>query len=170
MSQDQTTKPIFPGQRDNEEIVMVIYKHWYIAVAPMLKALLIILLSFFLPVILGVAFFIFNYALSAAIYYLWILFWVGYIFYAYNNWLQDKFVVTDQRIVKIDQRGVFNRTVFETELNKIQNLTHSTKGMFATFFNFGTVIVQTTVGELTLDYVPNPVYIKEEIIQLTKEK
>lgn len=169
MSRDNSTQVVFPGQRSDEEIVMIIFKHWYIAVLPMVKALGIILASFFLPVILGFAFYIFNYTLTTVIYYLWILFWVGYIFYAYHNWLQDKFIITSERVINIDQRGMFSRTVLETELAKIQNITHATKGVFATMLDFGTVKIHTLTGELILDYVPNPVYIKEEIIQLTKE-
>lgn len=168
MSMSKSNKSIFPGQRENEEIIMIVFKHWYIAIMPMLKALGIILLSLFLPILLGLTFYIFNYTISTVAYIVWILFWVGYIFYAYFNWLQDKYIITNERIVNIDKKGAFNTTVREAEIDKIQNITHSTKGMFATMLNFGTVILQTATGELILDYVPNPVYIKEEILQLIK--
>ena len=166
----KSNKSIFPGQRENEEVIMIVFKHWYVAIMPMLKALGIILLSLFVPVVLGLSFYIFNYTISTVIYIIWMLFWVGYIFYAYFNWIQDKYIVTNERVVNIDQRGAFSKTVLETEIDKIQNIVHSTKGMFATMLNFGTVTIQTTTNELILDYVPNPVYIKEEIMQLTKGK
>lgn len=170
MSIPKSNKSIFPGQRENEEIIMVIFKHWYIAIMPMLKALGIILLSLFLPIVLGLSFYIFNYAISTVIYIAWILFWVGYIFYAYFNWLQDKYIITNERVINIDKKGAFNQTVLETEIDKIQNIIHSTKGVFATMLNFGTVTIQTNTSDLVLDYVPNPVYIKEEVLHLTREK
>lgn len=168
MSMSKTNKSIFPGQRENEEIIMIVFKHWYIAIIPMLKALGIILLSLFLPILLGLTFYIFNYTISTVAYIVWILFWVGYIFYAYFNWLQGKYIITNERIVSIDKKGAFNTTVRETEIDKIQNIVHSTKGMFATMLNFGSIVIQTNTTDLVLDYVPNPVYIKEEVLQLMK--
>lgn len=161
--------PQFPGQREDEEIVMVLYRHWYAVAVPAVKALLIILLSFVIPLWLHLAGLIFSYAISTTIYYLWIVFWISYIVYGYLNWSRDRSIVTDQRIVNIDQKGLFRQRVSEVELEQIRSITHEIIGFFPTLLKFGTVFINTEGTGIALKQVPDPVGIKEDIIQLTKE-
>ncbi len=160
--------PQFPGQREDEEIVTVLYRHWYVVAAPAVKSLVIILLSFAIPLWLHLAGLIFSYAISTIIYYLWIVFWISYIVYAYLNWSRDRFIITDQRIIDIDQKGLFRQRVSEVELEQIRSITHETVGFFSTVLKFGTVFVHAGEGGLTLNQVPNPANVKEDIIRLTK--
>lgn len=88
-------------------------------------------------------------------------------FFVYNN---DIFIITDQRIINIDQRGFFSRKVSETELENIQNVAYEVKGPIRSMLNFGEVIISTagnTVG-LTLANVENPHFIQEKIVEQGK--
>lgn len=161
--------PEFAGQRESEIIALILLKHWYIVVAPILKALLIIVLSFALPLWLHLTGWIFSYKFTAVLYYFWLVFWVGYIVYAYLNWYRNRSIFTNERIVNVDQRGLFNRRVSEVELDKVQNITYAVKGVFATMLNFGTIIIHTVgAGELTLTHMADPASIQKEITQLIK--
>ena len=111
--------PEFVGQREDEEVVLVLFKHWYMVVAPMLKAILIILISFVIPIWLNFANFIFSYGLTTLIYYLWLVFWIGYMIYQYINWYRDRFIITTQRLINVDQRGMLHRQVAEVELERV---------------------------------------------------
>ena len=161
--------PEFIGQRESERMEIVLFKHWYFIVAPIIKALGIILLSFAVPMWLHWTAWIFSYGLTTALYYFWMVFWIGYMVYAYINWYRDRFIITSERIIDIDQRGLFSRKVSEVELDKIQNITHVVEGVFATMFNFGTVIVQSAgANDLTLDQIADPAGVQEDITSLVK--
>ena len=49
----------------------------------------------------------------------------------------------------------------------IQDVSSSVKGIFATFFNYGTVLIQTAseVNQIDFNQVPNP----EKVIKLLRE-
>lgn len=159
----------FPGQREGERVVTTVFRHWYVVAMPVAKALLVILLTFLIPLWLNLAGLIFSYALSAAVYYLWIVFWIGYILYEYLNWCRDRFIITDQRIINVDQRGLFRKRVAEVELEQIHNITHEVVGFFPTMLNFGTVTVRMSGdGDLLLEYIANPAIVKEDIARLIK--
>jgi uncharacterized membrane protein YdbT with pleckstrin-like domain len=161
--------PEFIGQRASEEIEIILFKHWYFIIAPIIKALVIILLSFIVPMWLHLTAWIFSYGFTTALYYLWMVFWIGYMVYAYINWYRDRFIITTERVIDVDQRGLFSRKVSEVELSKIQNITHSVDGVFATLLNFGTVIVQSAgANDLTLEHVSDPSGVQEEITRLVK--
>lgn len=161
--------PEFTGQRASEKIEAILFKHWFVVVLPILKAIGIIILSFALPIWLHWAGWIFSYGITTLIYYSWMVFWVCYIVYAYILWYRDRFIITSERIVDIDQKGLFTRKVSEIELEKVQNITHTVAGLFATMFNFGTVVVQSAgANDLTLDHISDPAGIQEEITRLVK--
>lgn len=160
----------FPGQREHEEVSLVLFKHWYTLVEPIVRSILIILASFVVPFWLGVADWIFSYGLSATIYYAWLVFWLVAIVYDYLNWSRDRYIITTERIIGIDQRGLFSRRVSEIELDRIQNVTHAVDGLFATAFNFGTITIQSAgANDLAVRQVPRPGEIQEEITRLVKE-
>lgn len=78
--------------------------------------------------------------MAGSIYYLflWMLF--------YGFWLDyflDYFVVTDKRVIDIEQSGLFSRTTAEQQLGRVQDVTHVVKGFWATMFHFGHVYIQT---------------------------
>lgn len=161
--------PEFIGQRESEQVEIVLFKHWFVITVPVVKSLAIILLSFAVPMWLHWTAWIFSYGLTTAIYYLWMVFWVGYMVYAYINWYRDRFIITSERIIDVDQRGLFSRKVSEVELTKVQNITHSVNGIWATMLNFGTVIVQSAgANDLDLDQIADPAGVQEDITTLIK--
>jgi uncharacterized membrane protein YdbT with pleckstrin-like domain len=61
----------------------------------------------------------------------------------FHNYYLSLQIVTNQRIVDIDQKGLFNREVNELPLANIQDVSHKLNGFLGTIFNFGNVIIQT---------------------------
>ena len=162
--------PEFANQREDELVVMVLFKHWWLLAGPVLKALLIIAVSLLIPIWFHFMGAIFRYGIIAAAYYLWHVFWIGYMVYQYLTWYLDKYIITNQRIIDIDQQGLFRRKVSEVELSRIQNITHLIAGIIPTMLNFGTVVIQSAgANDLTLDAVANPPMIQEEVAGLVKE-
>lgn len=66
-------------------------------------------------------------------------------------WHWNAFIVTSNRVVDIDQRGFFSRTVSEADFDKIQDVSYSIKGMVGTLLKFGTIELQTAGNATNLE-------------------
>ena len=71
-------------------------------------------------------------------------------------WYFTVYIVTDQRIRQITQRGFFGKDVVELRLSKIQNISYNIPGFTGEIFKFGTIIIQTFVGDLVIHKVEHP--------------
>lgn len=109
--------------------------------------------------------------LSAFLFNLWILsLWFIFV-YRFTDYYLDKWVITNQRIISVDQRGFFAREVSSVRYDKIQDATVETVGLLATILNFGTIRVQTagSIPEFVMNLTPKPLLNKEFIIKVKEE-
>lgn len=101
--------------------------------------------------------------LFGSIYYLSIyLFFFAY----FIDFYLDLWVITDERIIDIEQKGLFSRTVSELDLIRIQDVTTNVHGIFPTIFDYGRVNVKTASQnvEIIFKNVPNPAEVRKHII------
>ena len=162
----------FRGQRASEEILSVIHRHWFDIVQHffILFVFLFALIGSlsFLPVLFpelrsGTGATVFLFAESLGLLFLWIfgfLLWVDYYL--------DLWIITNERVINIEQRGFFVRHVSELDFVKIQDVTSAVEGIIPTFLNFGDVHVQTAGEETRFVFrnVPDPYHIKGVVMQL----
>lgn len=140
----------FDGQRDDEELLFVFRRHiiamrkgFYLLLGPM--------------AISALPFLIWQNNLGL----LW-LFVGGFImglvlfFYHFLMWFYTYYIVTNQRIRQITQHGFFGKDVIELRLSKIQNISYSVPGFAGEMFKFGTIVIQTFVGDLVIKNVEHP--------------
>lgn len=86
-------------------------------------------------------------------------------------WRNNVLVVTNQRVIDIDQHGFFERNVAEAGYEKIQDVRYTIRGLWPTLFRFGTIVVQTA-GEITnieLQAVQHPVDVQRLITDLQRQ-
>lgn len=160
----------FQGQREDEKVILILQKYWFALAWPFTKGFIFIVLALILPSIKGVGYYIFNSGPLAFVYFAWIIFWGSYLAYEYLNWYRDKFIITDQRIINIDQKSLFTRRVSELELDRVQDVSHEIKGAFATALNFGDVVVQSAGSEhMELTDISNPTELQDIIVRLVKK-
>jgi hypothetical protein len=76
--------------------------------------------------------------------------------YHYVLWYFTVYIVTDQRIRQVTQRGLFGKDVIELRLSKIQNISYNIPGFSGEVFQFGTIVIQTFVGDLVIHQVEHP--------------
>jgi len=102
----------------------------------------------------------FEFFFSLWVLILWTLMFVRYVDFSLDQW-----VLTNERLIDIDQKGFFNRQVSTLHLDAVQDITIETKGLFQTIFNLGTITVQTaaTEREFIIRDIPNPEKIKYAI-------
>lgn len=99
---------------------------------------------------------------------LFILFLGLYILHAWVEYSLDVWIVSNKRIVNIEQRGLFSRDVSELFLDKVQDVTVEVHGVLPTMFRYGDVLIQTA-GEsprFHFDDIPNPHAVAEKIMEL----
>jgi uncharacterized membrane protein YdbT with pleckstrin-like domain len=99
--------------------------------------------------------------------FIWITFFLIWIDYYFDVW-----IITDRRVVNIEQKGLFNRQVSELELLRIQDITTEVTGVIPTILNYGDVFIQTA-GEnprFIFRQVSDPYGIKDTLMNLQKKR
>ncbi|MEI7689638.1 MAG: PH domain-containing protein [Candidatus Saccharibacteria bacterium] len=140
----------FDGQRDGEKLLFVFRRH-IIAMRKGFYALAIPLIITAIPPL------IWSHNLELFLLPIGGLF-IGLVmfFYHFILWYFTIYIVTDQRIRQVTQRGFFGKDVIELRLSKVQNISYNIPGFSGEIFKFGTIVIQTFVGDLVIHKVENP--------------
>src|SRR5205814_1147740 len=72
------------------------------------------------------------------------------------TWHFSVFVITNQRLIQISQKGFFNRSVVDMGLRQIQMVNYEIAGLEQTLLGFGTIMMQTMVGDLVIHEIHHP--------------
>lgn len=147
----------FEGQRANEEVVLVFRRHILTTIRGFLVAVLLIV-GGAVPIILKQD--------DPQLFWLWIgCFALGVLGYLYSLmlWHFSYYLVTNERLRQVRQKGLFKKTVVDLELDNIQSISYGVPGMFGSMFDYGTILIQTGVGDLTLSMVSHPETVYNEI-------
>ncbi len=148
-----------------EEVLMIVKRHWIVYV--------ILFIYFFIWLII-----------SLSIYYiLWlslfsnllnIVFWMFFLVFLYIEWLNhelDMYVVTNNRVIWIDQISFLNRTVSECNLWQVQEVNSRTSWLFANILNYWTLSIQTAWNKTTLkmDFAPDSIQKARQILNIVDD-
>lgn len=77
-------------------------------------------------------------------------------FYHFVLWYFTVYIVTNQRIRQVTQKGLFGKDIVELRLSKIQNISYNIPGFTGEVLGFGTIVIQTFVGDLVIRHVEHP--------------
>ena len=107
-------------------------------------------------------------ALFVSVYSLTLLMAWMIFFVIWTRYYLDVMIITDKRLIYVDQKGFFSREVATLSLDKIQDITITISGILATFMDFGTIKIQTAgeSAEFIMRDVPEPSKIKSTIYTL----
>ncbi|MBU1017717.1 hypothetical protein KKA33_01675 [Patescibacteria group bacterium] len=168
----------FPGQREDEEILMTIHKH------PIVYAKIII--AFVVIVVLPAAFFIYFWLathssvgshqanLIAGIFtVIYFLYGLGFTCIRWIDEEFDVFIITTDRLIDVTQVTFFKRSVASTPLEQIQDTTGEIHGFLPTIFHYGNLTVQTAAGQASdffIDHIPDPEGVARKLLDWTREK
>lgn len=146
----------FEGQREDEKLLFVFRRH-IIAMRKGFYLLLGVFTLFSLPILIWGM----NADYETLLKLLGVAgigFLVGLLlfFYHFILWYFTVYIVTDQRIRQVTQRGFFGKDVVELRLSKVQNISYNIPGFSGEVFKFGTIIIQTFVGDLVINNVEHP--------------
>ncbi len=175
MAEDKKTdKPIkyFESQFDDEEVLYVFRRHPVV----MRVGLIVSMGSWLIGplVILALTYIMPNSPPSLTAYFLAmfasIIFGSLLILPWWIGWYFSLFILTNQRFVQITQKGLFNTSFADISLPQIQQVNYHIAGIQETLLGFGTIVMQTYIGELIIHDVPHPAKIQRKIVQILREQ
>ena len=160
---------------EGEEILVVVRRHWFhIAVRAVIDLTLFLFVAFGMTLfdvylletqngMVQQGFAVGLYVLSLVGLFLWMHFFASWS----DHWL-DAWIITNKRIIDIEQQGFFRRQVSSFPLDRIQDVTYSINGLIAMWLNFGNIRIQTASisDDLIMRQVPFPQEVKEKVVQV----
>lgn len=84
------------------------------------------------------------------------------------SWYFSVYIVTDRRFIQINQTGFFHKSVVDMALDQIQMVNYEVAGLSQTLFGFGTIIMQTMVGDLVIHEVHHPAAIQKKLLEVLR--
>ncbi len=143
----------------DESVVKFTRQHWWGVMRrmffPLVALLGILAFVFFiqqsLPTLVGLVAFLGAAAL------------IGIVAYMFIEWRNDYWVVTNKRIVHVDEIIFIRKKRNETPLPSITQIQHVRHGLAAALLDFGDLEVETFTGSVGMRDVPSPTLLKQEI-------
>jgi len=157
---DKNQEPEFEDQRKDEEIILMQHQHpWVLAKMGLIIVVLaaLVFLSFLIWHTSTISIIFLIAAILIVAVYLIIRMFI------YKN---SVFILTNYRVININQDGLFRRKVQETELENIYNLQYEINGPIKSLMNFGNIELTTQGDETNLiriSNIENPHFIYEKI-------
>lgn len=150
------------NMRPWEEVLMVVKRHWIVYV--------MLFIYFFSGVIVTVMIFFFFW-LNTWWYMLNIILWLILSIILYIEWLNhelDMYVVTNNRVIGLEQIAFLNRAVTECNLWQIQEVNSKAKWLFANIFNYWTLSIQTAGSKTTLkmEFCPDVMQTSRKVLNI----
>ncbi len=91
------------------------------------------------------------------------------LFPSWIAWYYSVFIVTSQRFIQITQRGLFHRSVVDIGLNQIQMVNYEIAGFQETMLGFGTIMMQTYMGDLVIHDVHHPAKTQKRMLKILRD-
>lgn len=153
----------FADQLDDEDVLLVFRKHPVVMRKGLILAMLCLLLgtipslikpeySYFIEGIL------IGTLVGALLFSPW---WI--------SWFYTVFIVTDRRFIQITQKGLFHRSVVDIGINQIQMVNYEINGIQETLLGFGTIIIQTYMGDLIIHEIHHPARTQQAILGILRD-
>lgn len=163
---------LFPSQQQNEKIIVAVREHWFRLFLKIFIVLILSLLPWVIklllfntgvivttPIVDGVI------SVISSLFYLSLL---VALFIIYALYYLNLHVVSNERIVDIDQVGLLFHEVSELNIETIEDVTSQTKGLVGNLLNYGTVFVQTAGATERFEFynISDPARVASIILQL----
>jgi hypothetical protein len=162
---------------DGESLIILLRRHWINLFSQLFPFCALILILFF-------AYLFFYIFLSSSLFSdiemefihlgtaLFLLFLWSFIFVVFIDYYLDVWIVTNDRIINIEQKGLFRREISELRLENVQDLTTDIGGIVKTFFDFGDLYVQTAGKRerFLFKSIPHPERVRDIVLVLSEGK
>lgn len=148
-----------------EKVVMLVKRHWIVYVILWIYFLLALIISITIYSLLWI---------NSLTHLANIIIWLMFSIFLYIEWLNhelDMYVVTDNRVIWIEQISFLNRAVSECNLWQVQEVNSKTSWLFANILNYWTLSIQTAWNKTTLqmDFCPDSIQAARKILNVVDD-
>jgi len=160
----------FETKQKEEEIILLLRRHWATQIKSVLIVGAMIIAPLFLTYVPLLEF------LPPRFKFIFVLMWYLLVFaIAIENFLTWYFnvnIITDERVLDIDFYNLIYKEITDAEIENIEDVTMTMGGVAATVFNFGNVTVQTAaeVPQVEFEQVPNPSIVVQVLKNMQLEE
>jgi uncharacterized membrane protein YdbT with pleckstrin-like domain len=157
-----------------EKIIFEIRRHSFVLFTRMLSVFMLTIIPAFLIKIVGQLNIAVTFGDKSALtvvvffYAFWILImWiVAFVFWTDNH--LDVWVITNKKIIAIEQKGLFNREISYIHFDKVQDITTEVHGITATILDYGEIHIQTAgeQKEFIMKNIKDPKKSREKINEI----
>lgn len=166
----------FPGQKENEVIELVIRKHWFAD----FKKIMEVIILWLIPVIGYIIIVVLRSPGFYSVLENKIVTWAFLLYLLYINlwilirWLNevlDIAIITNHRVLCLEQISFMEMTMSETTFDKIEDAKSRIKGFLSNVLEFGSIEVQTASNKVLfqLTDVPSPMQLCQKIIEIMQK-
>jgi len=151
--------------RDWEKVKMVIRRHWIVFVILWIHAVVWLIINIIL-------YMLFWFELWVNIFNL--IYINGFIVFIYIEWINhelDMYVITNSRIIWIEQVWFLNREVSQCWLDDVQEVNSKTKWFFANIFNYWSLTIQTAwnASNFHMEFVPDSLWLSRKVLNIVED-
>ncbi len=167
----------------DEHVVAQVRRHWFLFVLELLPFAILAVAPFALPPLISLvgpfagpaapyaAWLSFDSPLARVGLGVWLLFvWTG-AWGSFTRYFLDTWVLTNERLVDIDQRAYFHRQVSSLLLTRVQDVTIEVSGLLPSLLDIGTIKVQSAgaMNEFEMRGIPRPQQMRDLILKYVPE-
>lgn len=162
---------------DGEKILLIKRRHWFVIAVDAVYLIMMAILPFVGMFAVYVLFPESNESLQENISFMvfyglaWLAFLWMFFFINWTNYYLDTFLITNKRIIYIEQIRMFRRNANELRLEKIQDIQVKVLGIVPSLLHMGDLHIQTAGGkdEVIFKSVPGAQEVKNVISRCCDE-
>ncbi len=159
----------FDTQEEGEIIYLLLRSHPFTQIGWIFSSIILIILLFVLN------FFLHNFFNLGQIFIInlfFIVFILSYIWFNILNWYFNVGIVTNKRVIDIDFYAVLYKEITNAQLGRIEDTTVKSGGYIESFFDYGSIFIQTAGTEANVEFinVPHPSDAVQIINKLMSKK
>lgn len=159
------------GQEKKEKIVLIFRSHPITYLPRVFNSIWIILIN-----VIGVLFFDyiteqFRVPVTATMVFLCLIALTNLV-NTFVHWFYNVNIITTERFVDVDFLGIEYHKVSEAQIEKIEDISVVTAGMWSSLFNYGTIVIQTAGESRVFEFtdIPEPGRIQDVLRDLAELK
>ncbi|MFA6532697.1 MAG: hypothetical protein WCT22_01730 [Patescibacteria group bacterium] len=162
-------KTKFDTQEEGEIIYLLLRSHPFTQIGWIFSSIILIILLFVLNFFLQN---FFNLGQIFIINLFFVVFILSYIWFNILNWYFNVGIVTNKRVIDIDFYAVLYKEITNAQLGRIEDTTVKSGGYIESFFDYGSIFVQTAGTEANVEFinVPHPSDAVQIINKLMSKK
>jgi uncharacterized membrane protein YdbT with pleckstrin-like domain len=162
-------KPLFPGQLDDERVIIYERRHWFTIIKWIRRPFILLLISSLIAWVMTTL--LEPTSILSLVFYCPAILSLIWLVWNALDWENDRYILTDKRVIHIEKKYLTREKRDEAPLVMIQDVYVEMKGLMTHLLYFGDVTIQTagTLGTIRLRGIQKPRKAQAQILALVSQ-